>query len=129
MAFNAYDASSREARILRADAGDHIKRLRIAAKLTQRKLSDLLGLEYYTFISQLECGQGRLPPKLWIKTAEALGQEPSESQVPKQCNNVVFESTGDKILSFQLAGSAQSSPPKFSLAPQSSPWFGLFRKM
>ena len=76
MAFNAYDASSREARILRADAGDHIKRLRIAAKLTQRKMSDLLGLEYYTFISQLECGQGRLPPKLWVKAAEVLGQDP-----------------------------------------------------
>jgi len=78
MAYNAYDASSREARILRADAGDYIKKLRIAAELTQRKLSDQLGLEYYTFISQLECGQGRLPPKLWVQTAKALGQDPKE---------------------------------------------------
>lgn len=78
MAYNAYDASSREARILRADAGDYIKKLRIDKELTQRQLSDQLGLEYYTFISQLECGQGRLPPKLWVKTANALGQDPKE---------------------------------------------------
>ncbi len=78
MAYNAYDASSREARILRADAGDYIKKLRIDAKMTQRQLSDILGLEYYTFVSQLECGQGRLPPKLWVKTAKALSQDPKK---------------------------------------------------
>lgn len=78
MTFNAYDASSREARIMRADAGDYIKKLRIDNQLTQRKLADLLGLEYYTFISQLECGQGRLPPKLWVETAKALKQDPKE---------------------------------------------------
>lgn len=78
MTYNAYDASSREARMLRADAGDYIKRLRIEAELTQRQLSEILGLEYYTFVSQLECGQGRLPPKLWVATANALGQDPKE---------------------------------------------------
>lgn len=78
MAYNSYDASSKEARLLRAEAGDMLKRLRIDKELTQRKLADLLGLEYYTFISQLECGSGRLPPKLWVKMAKALGQEPKE---------------------------------------------------
>jgi transcriptional regulator with XRE-family HTH domain len=76
MAFNAYDASSREARLLRADAGDYIKKLRINAEMTQREFADKLNLEYYTFVSQLECGQGRLPPKLWVKAALALGQDP-----------------------------------------------------
>ena len=60
MAFNTYDASSKEARILRAEAGDYIKRLRIEKQLTQKQVSNELGLDYYTFISQLECGQGSL---------------------------------------------------------------------
>ena len=37
------------------------------------RLADLVGLDYYTFISQLECGQGRLPPHLYAKYAAALG--------------------------------------------------------
>ena len=78
MAFNAYDASSREARLRRADAGDYIKRLRTDSEMTQRQLADKLNLEYYTFISQMECGQGRLPPKLWADTAIALNQDPKE---------------------------------------------------
>ena len=78
MAYNAYDASSKEARLLRAEAGDFIKRLRINKELTQKQVSNELGLDYYTFISQLECGQGRLPPKLWVKMAQILGQKPKE---------------------------------------------------
>lgn len=78
MAFNTYDASSKEARILRAEAGDYIKRLRIDKQLTQKQVSNELGLDYYTFISQLECGQGRLPPKMWVSMAKILGQDPKE---------------------------------------------------
>jgi transcriptional regulator with XRE-family HTH domain len=75
MTHRQYDASSKEARILRAHAGDYVKQLRIAAGLTQRQLADALGLEWYSFISQLETGHGRLPPNLYVKTAKALKQD------------------------------------------------------
>jgi len=72
MAHQQYDSSTKEARILRAEGGDYIKRLRIDRGLTQRELADALGLKYYSFISQLENGQGRLPPNLYVKTARVL---------------------------------------------------------
>jgi transcriptional regulator with XRE-family HTH domain len=78
MAHQTYSSSTREARILRAYAGDHIKQLRIQAGMTQKDLADKLALKHYTFISQLECGQGRLPPNLTIKCAQALGQDVEE---------------------------------------------------
>lgn len=72
MAHQQYDRSSYYARLARANAGQHIKRLRMDAGLTQKELSEVLSLKYYTFISQVENGQGRLPPNLWVKTAKAL---------------------------------------------------------
>ena len=78
MAHQTYSSSTKEARILRAYAGDFIKQLRIEAGMTQRELAEKLELKHYTFISQLECGQGRLPPHLTIKAAKALGQDVSE---------------------------------------------------
>jgi transcriptional regulator with XRE-family HTH domain len=67
-----YDRSSKEARIARANAGEYFQKLRNAKGYTQRDISEILGLKYYTFISQVENGQGRLPPYLWVKAAKAL---------------------------------------------------------
>lgn len=78
MAHQTYSSSTKEARILRAYAGDYVKQLRIEAGMTQRDLAEKLELKHYTFISQLECGQGRLPPNLTVKCAKALGQDVSE---------------------------------------------------
>jgi DNA-binding XRE family transcriptional regulator len=64
--------------MLRIQAGDYVKQLRISQSMTQRELADILNLKHYTFISQLETGQGRLPPALTIKCAIALGQNPKE---------------------------------------------------
>ena len=72
MAYNQYDKSTLEARISRARAGEYLASLRRDADMTQKNLSDVLNLNYYTFISQVENGQGRLPPYLWVKTANAL---------------------------------------------------------
>ena len=80
MAFNTYDASSKEARILRAEAGDYIKRLRIDKQLTQKQVSNELGLDYYTFISQLECGQGRLRQRCGCLWQKYLGKTPRNSR-------------------------------------------------
>jgi transcriptional regulator with XRE-family HTH domain len=44
--------------------------------MSQRDLANALDLDYYTFISQLENGRGRIPPQRYVDWAEALGQEP-----------------------------------------------------
>tara|TARA_B100000780_G_C20817483_1_gene324798 strand:- start:41 stop:307 length:267 start_codon:yes stop_codon:yes gene_type:complete len=64
--------------MLRIQAGDYVKQLRIMQSMTQRELAEILELRHYTFISQLETGQGRLPPALTIKTAIALKQDVRE---------------------------------------------------
>ena len=67
-----YKATSRESRALRKKAGVFLKLCRNNAGLTQRELAQLLDIDYYTFISQLECGQGRVPPNLYVPLANAL---------------------------------------------------------
>jgi transcriptional regulator with XRE-family HTH domain len=46
--------------------------LREKAGLSQRQLAARLDIEYYTFISQLENGRGRIPPDRYEDWAEAL---------------------------------------------------------
>lgn len=57
---------------LRLDAGAWLKQLREAAGLSQRDLANLLNLEYYTFISQLENGRGKIPSNRYREWAGAL---------------------------------------------------------
>lgn len=54
-------------------AGIWLKRLREKRGLSQRALAKLVGAEYYTFISQLETGRGRIPPNRYNEWAAALG--------------------------------------------------------
>jgi transcriptional regulator with XRE-family HTH domain len=63
---------------LRREAGVWLKELRERRGLSQRQLANQLGAEYYTFISQLETGRGRIPPDRYRQWAEARGIEPSE---------------------------------------------------
>lgn len=63
---------------LRREAGLWLKELRERRGLSQRQLASQLGTEYYTFISQLETGRGRIPPDRYRQWAEALGVEPAE---------------------------------------------------
>jgi transcriptional regulator with XRE-family HTH domain len=44
--------------------------------LSQRDLAKLVGAEYYTFISQLEMGRGRVPPDRYKLWTDALGIAP-----------------------------------------------------
>jgi transcriptional regulator with XRE-family HTH domain len=62
---------------LRREAGRWLKELREARGVTQRQLAELVGVDYYTFISQLEVGRGRIPPDRYERWAHALGQEPA----------------------------------------------------
>ncbi len=57
---------------LRQDAGRWLKELRESKNMTQRDLAMRVGAEYYTFISQLENGRGRIPPDRYADWAKAL---------------------------------------------------------
>lgn len=63
---------------LRQEAGLWLKGLRENAGLSQRDLSRHLDLEYYTFISQIESGRGRVPPAQYAAMAAALKVEPHD---------------------------------------------------
>ncbi|MGF1501133.1 MAG: helix-turn-helix domain-containing protein [Paracoccaceae bacterium] len=58
---------------LRRAGGQWLKERRLAQELSQRELAARVGAEYYTFISQLENGRGRIPPDRYALWAEALG--------------------------------------------------------
>lgn len=70
--------SESEAQALRRQAGRWLKQKREEKNLSQRQLADLLGFEYYTFISQLETGRGRIPPERYADWARALGMTPRD---------------------------------------------------
>jgi transcriptional regulator with XRE-family HTH domain len=57
---------------LRREGGKWLKEQRERAGLSQRQLAEQVGAEYYTFISQLETGRGRIPPDRYLVWAEAL---------------------------------------------------------
>lgn len=63
---------------LLSKAGVFLKNARESRGLSQRELADALDLSYYTFISQLENGRGKIPANRYRDWAEALGQDPRE---------------------------------------------------
>ncbi len=63
---------------IRKQAGLWLKQKREDAGLTQRELAELLELDYYTFISQLETGRGRVSPARYADWARALRIDPRE---------------------------------------------------
>ncbi|MFG6661359.1 helix-turn-helix domain-containing protein [Sulfitobacter sp. 915] len=62
----------------RAELGIWLRALREARGLSQRQLADMLSLDYYTFISQLETGRGKIPSARYRDWAEALAQDPRD---------------------------------------------------
>ena len=65
-----------QAKQLRKQAGAWLKELRGRAGLSQIQLADVLGFKYYTFISQVENGFGRVPVESMEAWAKALGADP-----------------------------------------------------
>jgi transcriptional regulator with XRE-family HTH domain len=65
-----------EAKELRRRAGAWLKEMRGRAGLSQMELAEQLGLKYYTFVSQVENGFGRVPTESMEAWARALGLEP-----------------------------------------------------
>ena len=71
-----HKTTPQESREQRAALGLWLKTLREAEGLSQRDLADRLSLDYYTFISQLENGRGKIPAHRYAEWAVALGQDP-----------------------------------------------------
>jgi transcriptional regulator with XRE-family HTH domain len=72
------DLKSVEMQDLRREAGRWLADLRDRAGLSQRQLAHAVGSEFYTFISQIESGKGRIPPdkyQLWAKALEISPRE------------------------------------------------------
>jgi transcriptional regulator with XRE-family HTH domain len=67
-----------EAKELRRQAGAWLRQQRERAGLSQLELAQRLALKYYTFISQVENGYGRVPTESMEAWAKALSVEPSE---------------------------------------------------
>ena len=67
-----------EAKQLRKEAGRWLQSQRKQAGLSQIQLAEQLGLKYYTFVSQVESGIGRLPIEMQEAWAEALSLEPRD---------------------------------------------------
>src|SRR3954467_15999032 len=62
---------------LRKQAGTWLKELRGRAGLSQIQLAAKLGFKYYTFISQVENGFGRVPTESMEAWGRALGVDPA----------------------------------------------------
>jgi transcriptional regulator with XRE-family HTH domain len=69
--------ASYDVKHLREQAGVWLRSLREGVGLSQRELAARVGVEYYTFVSQIETGRGRIPPDRYEIWALALGMEPS----------------------------------------------------
>ena len=59
-------------RDLRVQAGVWLRARREELNMSQRELAESVGTLYYTFISQIEGGRGRIPPERYAAWAEAL---------------------------------------------------------
>lgn len=67
--------ASHDVKRLRKEAGEWLRMLRERQNISQRQLAAKVGVDYYTFISQLETGHGRIPPDRYQAWADALGVE------------------------------------------------------
>lgn len=63
---------------LRKKAGSWLKSRRCELGLSQRELAHRVNMDYYTFISQIEAGRGRVPAERLRDWALALNMDPRE---------------------------------------------------
>ena len=69
---NGRDVSSEQTQSLRKEVGRWLATLRQEAGLSQRDLAKAVGSDFYTFISQIENGKGRIPPSKYASWADAV---------------------------------------------------------
>ncbi len=70
--------SDGQRRELRVEAGIWLKEQRESRSMSQRELAERVGIVYYTFVSQIEAGRGRIPSDRYELWAKALGIDPRE---------------------------------------------------
>lgn len=75
---HSQDLKNPKTQNLRREAGKWLADLRKDAGLSQRELADRVGSDFYTFISQIENGKGRIPPDKYRLWAKALGIDVQE---------------------------------------------------
>jgi transcriptional regulator with XRE-family HTH domain len=63
---------------LRKDGGAWLRRCREEAGLSQRELAERIEVGYYTFVSQIEAGRGRIPAERYGIWADALDMNAKE---------------------------------------------------
>ena len=81
MATEAYENKDRARSYsaeLRKEAGKWLRERRIAVGISQRALAERVNMEYYTFVSQIESGRGRIPSENIRDWAVALEVDPKE---------------------------------------------------
>lgn len=76
MSAEALKSVEEQRRELRLQAGAWLRAQREEKGLSQRELADRVGAVYYTFISQIEAGRGRIPSERYEAWAEALDLPP-----------------------------------------------------
>jgi len=62
----------------RREGGRWLKELREKAGLSQRELAQLIETDYYTFVSQIENGRGRIPPDKYLLWSNAVEVNPRD---------------------------------------------------
>ena len=70
--------TSSQSAALRKEAGRWLRSKRLALGMSQRVLAERVNMEYYTFISQIEAGRGRVPSESLSIWAAALQVDPKE---------------------------------------------------
>ncbi|MCC6206187.1 MAG: helix-turn-helix transcriptional regulator [Hyphomicrobiales bacterium] len=63
---------------LKKQGGQWLKELREKAGHTQRSFAIAVGVDYYTFISQIETGRGSVPKERYAVWAKHLNMEPKQ---------------------------------------------------
>jgi len=63
---------------LRKRAGEWLRARRTELGLSQRELAQRVSMDYYTFISQIEAGRGRVPAERLRDWSEALEMDPKD---------------------------------------------------
>lgn len=67
---SAQDASDTKA--LRRAAGEWLRSMREKCGYSQTELAEAVGIEYYSFVSQIENGRGKIPPTRYKQWAAAF---------------------------------------------------------
>ena len=80
VARSAREAASRDTDAVnpKKQAGSWLREQRQKAGLSQMDLANRLGFKYYTFISQIENGYGRVPSQSMADWAKAVGVRPEQ---------------------------------------------------